>query len=75
MAFGEKPANELEQHVIQATGTAARIENLERFLLGRFENKGTIGSIVKSTAETILATKGNIPINAILRKNLISRRQ
>jgi len=75
LLFGEKPAKELEQKIIQATDTKERIEIIENFLLEIFKNKGTIDSIVKSTVDTILSTKGNIPINAILKEDLSKRRQ
>lgn len=41
----------------------------------KFKNKGTIDSIVKSTVDTILLTKGNTSINAILKETLSKRRQ
>jgi hypothetical protein len=73
--FDEKPAKELEQKIIQATCTKERIEIIEKFLLGKFKNKGTIDSIVKSTVDTILSTKGNTPIKTILKGDLSKRRQ
>ena len=75
LLFGEKPAKELEQKIIQATDTKKRIEIIEGFLLEKINDKVTIDSIVKTTVDTILATKGSEPINAILKKDLSKRRQ
>ncbi len=75
LLFGEKPAEELEQKIIQATDTKKRIEIIEGFLLGKLNNKATIDSIVRSTIDTILATKGSVPINALLKEALSKRRQ
>ena len=73
--FGEKPAKELEQKIIQATDTKERIEIIENFLLEKFKNERTIDSVVKLTVDTILATKGNTSINAILKEDSTKRRQ
>jgi len=73
--FGEKPAKELEQKIIQATDTIERIEIIDDFLLNKFKSEATIDSIVKSTIDTILSTKGSIPIKAILKDDLSKRRQ
>lgn len=75
LLFEEKTAEELEQKIIQAKDTKERIEIIETFLLKKFKNKGTIDSIVKSTVDTILSTKGNTSINAILKETLSKRRQ
>lgn len=75
LLFGEKPAKELEQKVVQAADIKGRIAIIERFLWDQFKNKATIDKIVKSTIDAILATKGSIPINAILKEDLTKRRQ
>ena len=75
LLFGEKPAKELTQKIIQATDTGKRIEIVEAFLLDRLINEATIDSIVKATVDTILSTKGNTSINAILKETLSKRRQ
>ena len=75
LLFGEKPAKELEQKIIQAADTKKRIEIIENFLLKKFNDKATIDSIVKSTVDTILLTRGSAPINAILKDDLSKRRQ
>lgn len=73
--FGEKPATELAQKIIEAADTNQRIEIIERFLFGILTNHATIDHIVKSTIDTLLATKGSKPINAILKDDLSKRRQ
>lgn len=75
LIFGEKPANELEQKIIHATDTKKRIEIIENFLLDKFNDKATIDSLVKSTIDTILLTRGSKSINAILKEDLSKRRQ
>lgn len=66
LLFGEKPAIELEQNIIQAADTSKRIEIIENFLLDKFNEKATIDSIVKSTINTLLSTKGSTPIKTTL---------
>lgn len=73
--FGEKPAKELEQKIIQATDTNERIAIIEKFLLEKFSNQRTIDSIVKLTVDAILATRGNTSISAILKEDPTKRRQ
>ncbi len=75
LLFGEKPAKELEQKIIQAIDTKRRIEIIETFLLDKLNNKATIDNIVKTTIDTLLSTKGSTPINTILKDNLSKRRQ
>jgi hypothetical protein len=75
LLFGENSAKELEQKIIQATNTENRIEIIEDFLLKKFKNEVIIDSIVKSTIDIILSTKGGTPINAILNEDLSKRRQ
>jgi hypothetical protein len=75
LLFGEKPAKELEQKIIQAAGTKERIEIVEGFLLDKLNDKTTIDNIVKTTIDTLLSTKGTSSINAILKEDLSKRRQ
>lgn len=75
LLFGEKPAKELEQKIIQAKDTKRRIEIIETFLLDKLNNKATIDKIVKTTIDVLLSTKGSTPINAILKEDLSKRRQ
>jgi len=75
LLFGEKPANELGQKIIQANDTEERIEIVTRFLLDRLKNKVTVDHIVKTTIDTILLTGGSASINTILGDDLSKRRQ
>jgi hypothetical protein len=73
--FGEKQAKELEQEIIQANNVKKRIEIIESFFLRKLSEQLTIDNIVKATIDTLLHTKGNAPINGILKKDLSKRRQ
>ncbi len=74
LLFGEKPAIELEQKIINATTTEKRIEIIESFLLSKLKHKSTIDNIVKDTIDTLFLTKGSMPINSILKDELSKRR-
>lgn len=73
--FGEVPAKELEQKIIQATSTQERIEIIEIFLLDKLNQNKTIENLVKTTVDTLLATNGSTSINRILKGDLSKRRQ
>ncbi len=73
--FGEIPAKELEQKIIQATSTQERIEIIETFLLNKLNQGKTIENLVKTTVDTLLATNGSTSINQILKDDLSKRRQ
>lgn len=73
--FGDKPAQELEQKIIQAADTRERIGIIESFLLNKLNDKATIDSIVKTTIDILLLTNGNASINAILKEDSSKRRQ
>src|SRR5690606_23681896 len=73
--FDEVQAKELNQKIIHATSTQQRIEIIEHFLLNKLNDKVTIDNIVKSTIDTLLSTKGNLPINVILKDDPSRRRQ
>ena len=75
LLFGENSANELEQRIIKATDTMQRIEVIEEFLFEKLNDKKTIDIIVKTTIDTLLATKGSAPIHLILKQDLSKRRQ
>lgn len=75
LLFGEKPGRELEQKIIQAAHIKERIEIVENFLLNKLNDKATIDSIVKTTIDAMLLTRGGIAINAILKDDLSKRRQ
>ena len=65
----------LQEAIENADDTRERIRVIENYLLGLLTEKTTIDSIVKSTVDTLLSTKGNASINAILEENGINRRQ
>lgn len=73
--FGEKPAIELTQKITQAADTGERIKIIESFLSDKLSDQNTIDSIVRSTIDAILSTRGSTPINAILKDDLSKRRQ
>ena len=73
--FGEKPAEGLTQKIIRASDTNERIEIIEYFLSDKLNDKATIDSIVKTTVDTMLLTRGGSPINSILKDDLSKRRQ
>jgi AraC-like DNA-binding protein len=73
--FDESQANALVQEIFSATTTEHRIEIIETFLLDKLYQESTIESIVKTTVETLLSTKGSVAINAILNDQSSKRRQ
>jgi len=75
LLFGERPAKELEQKIIQAADTKERIEIIENFLFEKLIEKTTIDNIVKTTIDALLSTKGSTSINTILKDDLSKRRQ
>lgn len=75
LLFGEKPAKELEQKIVHASGTKERIKIIEDVLLNKLKSAATIDTIVKTTIDALLSTKGNAPINTILKDDLSKRRQ
>lgn len=75
LLFGEDPAQELTTNIIEARDTSERIKIVEAFLFERLKEHLTIDSIVQSTIDSLLATKGNTSINALLKQDLSKRRQ
>lgn len=73
--FGEVPAKELEQKIIQAKATKERTEIIENFLLDKLNDNATIDNIVKTTIDALWSAKGSQPINTILKEDLSKRRQ
>ncbi len=73
--FGEVPAKALEQKIVQASNTKERIEIIEAFLLDKLNKNTTIESLVKTTVDSLLATKGSSSINQLLKDDLPKRRQ
>jgi len=75
LLFGEELSKELGQRIIHARDTQKRIEIVEDFLLRKLNDKATIDTIVKTTIDAILLTKGSTSINTILKDDLSKRRQ
>ena len=73
--FGKAVAEKLEHEMVRAKDTQARIAIAEKFLLNRLSEASTVDSIVKSTVQVLLATKGNTSISNILKDDLSKRRQ
>ncbi|WP_394751361.1 DUF6597 domain-containing transcriptional factor [Spongiimicrobium salis] len=73
--FGEIPAKELEQKIVQATSTQKRIEIIETFLLEKLNQHETIENLVKTTVDSLLTTNGSSSIHTILKDDLSKRRQ
>ncbi|MCP9769069.1 AraC family transcriptional regulator [Lacihabitans sp. LS3-19] len=73
--FGQAEAQGLEQQMIQAVDSQQRMNIIESFLLKKLYKKNTISTIVKSTVDALLKTKGTIPINVILKDDVSKRRQ
>ncbi|MDO5968599.1 helix-turn-helix transcriptional regulator [Flavivirga aquimarina] len=73
--FGEIPAKELEQKIIQASNTKERIEIIEAFLLDKLNQNRTIENLVKTTVDSLQAANGSNSINKILKDDLSKRRQ
>ena len=73
--FDEVPVKKLEQKIINSSGTEKRIRAVEEFLFERLQDQATIDAIVKSTIDTLIATRGSTPINQILRNDPSKRRQ
>ncbi|MCW8879074.1 MAG: helix-turn-helix domain-containing protein [Kangiellaceae bacterium] len=75
LLFGETSAKELEGKILTAANTKERINVVEEFLFDRLNETFTIDNIVKTTIDNLLSTKGNTPINKILKHDLSKRRQ
>lgn len=73
--LGEKPAADLEHKIIYAANIAERIQCAEAFLTEKLKGAETINSIVTSTIDLILSTKGRTSIHDLLKDNPSKRRQ
>lgn len=65
----------LAEKITSAPDTLQRISIIEEFLLDKLNEKSTIDSIVKSTIDTMLSTRGNSHISSMLKDDLSKRRQ
>ncbi|MFD2568245.1 AraC family transcriptional regulator [Pseudotenacibaculum haliotis] len=75
LLFGTEASQKLEQQIIEATDTKQRIEIIERFFLKKLNEQSTIDTIVKTTVDALVSTKGSSSINTILKEDLSKRRQ
>ncbi len=73
--FGTDAAHALEEEIVQAAGVEQRIAAVERFLLSKLGEEKTIGNIVRTTVDALLATNGNSSIRTILKDKASKRRQ
>ncbi|UTV29934.1 helix-turn-helix domain-containing protein [Photobacterium atrarenae] len=73
--FEEKTAKKLEQNIINAADTKQRIKIIESFLLNKLNEQTTVDNILKTTIDTLFATKGSTSISKILKEDLSKRRQ
>lgn len=72
--FEENAIKQLEQKIIEAASTQARIDAVESFLLSKLTNQSIIDHIVKSTVDALSRTKGNESISSILKDDPSKRR-
>jgi len=72
--FGEELAKDLEQQIIEADSTQARIKAVEGFLLHRLKEQSVIDQIVTSTVEALSHSKGKQSITSILKSDPSKRR-
>ncbi len=75
LVFEEEIAKDLDRRIVNATDTRERIQIVEEFLSAQMHEADVIDSILKSTIDTILLTKGRVAINEILKDELPRRRQ
>ncbi len=73
--FDEDTANSLEQRIINAEDTEARIAVAEDFLFKKLSDQVSIDHIVKATIDTMFSTGGTISIGEILKHEPSKRRQ
>ncbi len=73
--LGEEKADALTQQIIAAADTEERIGIIEAFLFQQLETQEMADKIVRSVIDVILQSKGSIPVNKILEKELSKRRQ
>lgn len=75
LLFGEDTAKELEQKIIKAEDTKARINIIEDFFFNRLNDQVSIDKIVKATIDTMFLNSGNTTIKEMLKTDVSKRRQ
>jgi len=73
--FGEEASAQLAYQMKAAEDTEARIGVVEAFLLNRLSDNKTVDTIVRTTIETMLETKGRGTIATLLKNDLSRRRK
>jgi AraC-like DNA-binding protein len=72
--FGNE-GQKLGRKILSANGTKERIEIIEAFLTNRLTGRKNIDTIIKSTVESIVNTKGQFSVNQLSQKSNVNRRQ
>lgn len=75
LLFGNDTSQKLEKEIIQAHDVRQRITIIERFLQDRLLQPSMVDSIVTSTIDALLSSKGSTSIHKILAGDLSKRRQ
>jgi hypothetical protein len=73
--FGIETARALEKQIVEAKETVQRIEIVERFFLDKLSDQSVVDSVIKTTVDALLSSKGNTSIKEILKDDLSKRRQ
>ena len=73
--LGAEPAASLTKKITEAGGTQERIEAVEAFFLQRLGEQALVDQIVKATIDTMLQSKGGMPVAEMLKTDISKRRQ
>ena len=73
--FGETEAKALEQAIIEAEDTLARIQIIEQFFSTKLSETVVVDQIVKETIDVLMSSNGSTSIRNILKDDLSKRRQ
>jgi AraC-like DNA-binding protein len=75
VVFGNMSSELIGRQIEEAPNVETRIQIAEKFLLDLLRDKATIDTIVKSTIDVMLSTKGSASISRILKDDPSKRRQ
>ena len=73
--FDKVSADKLELNIVKSAITEERIGLIEKFLLEQLVKQKTIDTIVKTTVDTLLLTKGSKKISKILESDPAEKKQ
>lgn len=73
-SFETSAAKKLTHNIFKASSTAERIALVEAFLLSQLTNQAIIDTIVSTTIDVLVQTKGKSPIYSILKDDASKRR-